>query len=194
MLHCKKLIPALVLFCFSAATGRAQAAFHFHSINQAGLLNGQAGSSWQLQTINGVQHRSWFAGIGAGLEGYRFRGIPLFVDLRKTFGQAKNKPFVYADAGIHFIWVTDKDKTVNGGSQATFYNGLYLDGGAGYEIHINRKNALLLSLGYSYKTIREKAAVYYYSPMPFSTQPVVSSYDTYHYYLNRLSIKAGWKF
>ena len=167
----------------------------FHSINQLGLLNGETGSSCQIQTINGIQYKSWFAGIGVGLDYYRFRGIPLFADIRKTFGAAKNKLFVYGDGGIHFSWVTDKEKTVNGRPQSKFSNGLYLDGGIGYQIQLSPKNALLLSVGYSYKQMKETAPVYYFYPMIVGGDyPQSQPTNSYNYHLNRISIKVGWEF
>ena len=42
--------------------------WQFHSINNVGLLEGQTGSAFQLQSINGMQYQSWFAGIGLGLD------------------------------------------------------------------------------------------------------------------------------
>ncbi|HVY74956.1 MAG TPA: hypothetical protein VG890_09015, partial [Puia sp.] len=98
----EKLFIILVLILATRGTTFAQnpsssKAWQFHSINQVGLLEGESGSSWQLQTVNGMSYKSWFAGIGVGLDYYRLRGIPLFLDLRKTFGHSRNKPFVYAD-------------------------------------------------------------------------------------------------
>src|SRR5450432_2856838 len=84
--------------------------WQFHSVNSVGLLEGQTGSSFQLQTINGAQYRSWFAGIGLGLDFYRYRTIPLFLDIRRQFGRSTNKLIVYADMGINFFWLTDNEK------------------------------------------------------------------------------------
>ncbi len=195
----KKCQLLIALCCFSTIICFAQQKkenmpFLFHSINQVGLLNGQQSAAWQIQTINGFQHKSWFGGIGIGLDYYRFRGIPLFTDIRKTFGHSRNKVFVYTDGGIHFSWVTDKEKN-NYGPPGKFSNGLYLDGGIGYQIQINRKNGLLLNLGYSYKKVTETvpAYTYYYYPMILGGNSLPNT-NTYNYHLNRISIKAGWAF
>jgi len=162
--------------------------FQFHSINNVGLLEGQAGSAFQLQTINGFQHKSWFAGIGVGLDYYRYRTIPLFVDLRKEFGEKKNKFFVYGDAGISFSWVTDKQKMLYA-TNDKFKNGFYGDAGAGYKISVSKNNSLLLSLGYTFKKVEETNNTYFLTP----GWPIISS-EKYDYGLNRLSIKIGWEF
>lgn len=197
----KKYQLIITLCCFSITICVAQqkkenTSILFHSINQTGLLNGQQSSACQIQTINGFQYKSWFGGIGIGLDYYRFRGIPLFADIRKTFGHNKNKLFVYADGGIHFSWVTDKEKN-NYGSPGQFSNGLYLDGGIGYQIRVNSKNAILLNLGYSYKKVKETVSAYpyfYYPMILVNISQNFSNTNTYNYHLNRISIKAGWEF
>src|ERR1700693_3532063 len=95
----------------SAQQNNSVRLWQYHSINSVGLLEGETGSAFQLQTINGVNYKSWFAGAGLGLDFYRLRTIPLFADFRKEFGKSSNKIFVYSDVGINFSWVTDQQKT-----------------------------------------------------------------------------------
>src|SRR5579862_3368717 len=83
----------------SAQQKSLPAKWQFNSINSVGLLEGETGSAFQLQTINGAQYKSWFAGMGLGLDFYRIRSIPLFADIRKEFGKGNNKLLVYADIG-----------------------------------------------------------------------------------------------
>jgi len=207
MRHYNQYSLLIILFCFSfgAATAQKQKAnnrFRFQSINQVGLLNGETGASPQLQTVNGVQYKSWFGGLGIGLDYYQFRSIPVFADFRKTFGDSKNKVFVYGDGGISCSWVTTKEKNNYNGTLDRFSNGWYVDGGLGYQIHISGKNALLLSLGYSYKTVKESIPVYYpvlYMPAIDFTPGVPPGLATgqtnrYDYHFNRISIKIGWAF
>jgi hypothetical protein len=163
----------------------------FHSINNIGLLEGQTGSAFQLQTINGVQYKSWFAGAGVGLDFYRYRTIPLFADLRKEFGHGANKFFLYADLGIGFSWVTDNEKMAYV-TNDHFSNGFYDDFGVGYKISMGKRNAMLISLGYSYKKIVES-----YNDGIYFGYPPAEGFDyteQINSYLNRLSIKIGWVF
>jgi hypothetical protein len=50
----------------------------FHSINQVGILAGSSDATLQLQTINGINTKTWFAGLGVGLDYYYVRSVPFF--------------------------------------------------------------------------------------------------------------------
>jgi hypothetical protein len=191
----KKNFPLFFMLAFFAAGSYAQQQnsdrpLQFHSINNVGLLEGQTGSAFQLQTINGAQYKPCFAGIGVGLDYYRFRTIPLFIDLRKEFGKAYNKFFVYADAGILFSWVTDKQKMLYVGDDK-FSNGFYSDAGIGYKIAVGRNNSLLINVGYSFKNLNET----YKQPLfSYGIQALYGQQEKNSYSLNRVSIKMGWEF
>ena len=164
--------------------------WQFHSINNLGLLEGQAGSSFQLQTINGVQNRSWFGGIGLGIDYYRYRTIPLFFDLRKEFGKNSNKAFIYADLGTNFAWVSENEKLYYLVDDH-FGNGFYSDLGLGYKVMTGKSNHFLISLGYSFKKLTETYRSQLFS---YIDQLQTGQYDKINYNLHRLSIKAGWEF
>src|ERR1700730_10196903 len=90
----------------------AKEKLRFHSIEQLGLINGKGATAALFQTVNGLEYRGFFAGVGTGIDYYRYRSVPLFMDIRKEFGQKKRKWFVYADAGHHFPWV-DQNESQN---------------------------------------------------------------------------------
>jgi hypothetical protein len=180
--------------CF--AQQNAASKFQFNSVNNIGLMEGEAGSVFQLQTINGFQRRSWFAGVGVGLDYYRFRSIPLFIDLRKEFGKKEDKFFLYTDGGINFYWKENKDVKqffVND----KFKNGFYAETGFGYKFRLNKKLFLNISAGYSYKKLTEEGNYYpynYYNPYgPYNLPPDVSAAKIV-YNLNRLVLKVGVEF
>ena len=193
MFNMKRTILFGIILCAagtaSAQQKRSPCPWQFHSINNAGLLEGQTGSSFQLQTINGAQYKSWFGGVGLGLDFYRYRTIPLFIDIRKEFGRSSNKLIVYTDMGVNFVWLTDKEKT-NYVTDDKFNSGFYTDMGLGYKIGLGRNNNLLLTVGYSFKKLREAylAPDYYYPP------DYQQEKEQINYNLNRLSIKIGWEF
>jgi hypothetical protein len=191
----KQLCVLIFLVCIIISNCDAQknnpgSLWQFHSINQVGLLEGQAGSAFQAQTINGAGYKSWFAGVGVGLDDYKYRTIPLFFDVRKEFGKSDNKFFIYADAGIHFSWVTDKQKMPYVGDDR-FNNGFYSDAGMGYKIVLSKNNFLLMDIGYSFKKLKET-----YKPPIFSygMEALYGQEEQNNYNLNRLSIKIGWEF
>jgi hypothetical protein len=168
----------------------------FHSVNNLGLLEGETGSSFQLQTINGAQYKSWFVGVGVGIDYYRYRTIPLFMDFRKEFGKSRNKVFIYSDLGINFSWLTDKEKMTYMADDH-FGNGFYSDLGLGYKMGIGKNNGLLISLGYSFKKITEtyKSPIYMtYNFYATNPESMPDQTEKINYSLNRLSIKIGWEF
>jgi hypothetical protein len=182
------MLTAFVRFG-SAQQKSSNGIWQFHSVNNLGLLEGQAGSSFQLQTINGVQNRSWFGGIGVGLDYYRYRTIPLFFDIRREFGKNPNKIFLYADLGINFPWLTDNEKSYYLVDDK-FSNEIYSDLGLGYKVKTGKNNNFLISLGFSFKKLTEtyRSQVYYDPGHPADPQ-----FDKINYNLNRLSIKMGWE-
>ena len=162
--------------------------WRFQSVNSVGILEGQTGSAFQIQTVNGVCYQSWYAGVGLGLDYYRFRTIPLFMDIRKEFGKSSNKLFLYLDGGISFAWVTDDQKMPYNFEH--FSNGFYDDMGIGYKALLGKKNALQISLGYTYKQLTDTySSIFYYNDLPPVYPPQKLNYS-----LNRLSIKLGWSF
>ncbi len=165
--------------------------WRFHSINSVGLLEGEAGSAFQLQTVNGVQYKSWFAGAGLGLDYYRFRGVPVFLDIRKMFPLASNAIFIYGDIGIHAGWPTEKQKNTNSyvAALSDFQNGLYTDAGVGYQIGLGNKRAFLISAGYSFKSLRGTQTDY--TPGYYDGPPAITKL---RYDLSRVSLKMGLKF
>ncbi len=178
----------------SAQTKTLSGQWQFHSINNVGLLEGETGSAFQLQTINGAQYKSWFAGVGLGLDFYRIRSIPLFADIRKEFGKGNNKLFVYADMGVNFSWATDLQKT-SYVQNDKFSNGFYSDLGLGYKVAAGKKNAVVLSLGYSYKKTIESYDQQYYDPgFIYTLTAQADGKEKINYSLNRLTVKIGWEF
>jgi hypothetical protein len=162
----------------------------FHSFNTIGLMEGQAGSAFQLQAVNGLQYKSWFYGIGVGLDYYRLRTIPLFADVRKEFGKTDNKFFVYADAGANFYWKRDKD-VKQFYIDDKFKNGFYGEAGLGYKLNLNRKLRLAFSAGYSYKKLTEEGYNFWNDPgFPNAPYPI----EKINYNLNRLAFKIGIEF
>ena len=166
--------------------------YKFQSFNSVALLNGENEVSAGLQSVNGIQKGNWFGGIGVGLDYYLYRTVPLFADLRYEYGKKKNKFFAYADAGINFQWVEkfiDDRVFIWEGTNSTnkYYNGVFTDAGLGYTVGMKKGMGLILSLGYSQKTLKQTTTYQDWRTQEWQT-------DEYHYKLNRIVIKAGWRF
>lgn len=171
-----------------AAKSASKCSCGFQSVIQGGLLEGGTGPSWNLQTLNGAYYKTWFAGIGVGLDYYMMRTIPWFVDVRKELFKKRRTPFLYADAGIHFDWLKSKEKP--GWGSGDYNRGLYYDAGAGYKLGLGVRDALLISVGYTLKTLREERLL-----VPQCIQaPCNPSVEYYNYTFTRLNLKVGWQF
>jgi hypothetical protein len=183
----------LLLFTLTGSIATAQekktALLKFHSINSIGLLEGGTGNALLLQTVNGVQYKSWFAGLGTGIDYYRFRGLPVFLDIRKYFGTAQNQFFVYGDLGMHAHWLTAQQKNTSFTTDWNVKNGWYTDAGLGYAVKLGSRQALLLSAGYSFKTM--KGTQTDYTPITYDGPPAVTQLN---FNMNRLAVKAGIQF
>jgi hypothetical protein len=160
----------------------------FQSLLQAGFLEGASGPSWNLQTINGVYYKSWYAGVGVGIDYYNMRTVPLFIDLRKELFQKARTPFIYADGGIQFEWFRKKEKFTWGSGD--FRRGRYYDVGAGYKFGFGKRDAILVSAGYSLKSLRQERDVILQCIQP----PCDASKEYYNYKFTRLTFKVGWQF
>ena len=127
------------------------------------------------------------AGIGAGLDFYVQRGVPLFADLRSKFSTQRKSFFIYTDAGVHVPWIKNKEQR-NIISQTT---GLYTDAGVGFQLATKKGDAFLFSAGYTYKHVAEKQEGFSWGPWP---QPGGQTVLNYNYNYNRIAIKFGLMF
>lgn len=157
----------------------------FHPSVQVGLLEGSRGGALQLQAVQSLQYKTLSAGLGVGLDYYHTRSLPLFVDIRKALSKKEQRPFLYADGGYHFPWLTTDDKQ---NFIVSAKGGFYYDAGIGYEFPVMKKNRFFFSAGMSGKEFLVKQQVLsiieIYPPFPIT-------YYQYHYRLTRVSIKMG---
>lgn len=190
-----KKISFLLLLCalnlVSADAQDKKKQYVFHSISSGGWLHGGGANAPMVQTINGFSKGPWFAGLGLAIDPYRYRTLPVFVDLRYEFGQTKERFFIYGDAGINFDWVqTDFNKLPspwNGNMRNYFRSGLYSDVGIGVSFYFKKENAILLSVGHTGKTLTE-----FVSYDDWISDERLT--DTYKYHLNRITFKLGLRF
>ena len=175
----------------SAHVVNAQKKAEFHSQNYAGVLEGEHGSKFQLQSINGMQWRTWFAGIGTGIDYYYFRSVPLFLSFNKFLCSCNRSFFFSLDGGVNWVWDNNTENNINWSRNGDFAASPYWGTGIGYKIGLkNKKDAVLLNIGYSQKRARE-----FVNSVPFCRFPPCPELtDVYRYRLNRLSLRVGWQF
>lgn len=159
----------------------------FQSINNIGIVEGSQGSAFHLQTVNGIAMRKWFVGLGAGIDYYRFRSVPLSIETRKEFSNKNINPFVYGAAGIHLPWKRDNEMYY---SNADLSGGLYYDLGLGLQFATSKTNGFTISAGYSFKRVTETI-----HSVPYCLVGPCPEYEQKREYgLKRVSMKVGWRF
>jgi hypothetical protein len=163
----------------------------FQSYNTLILLVGDQTVSGGLQSVNGIGWNTFFAGVGLGLDLYRVGTAPLFLDLRKSFGKGKRQFFVYGDIGYQFAWPGIGHSYLGTSEGNDLSGGLYTDIGLGYLVGIGKNDALILSAGYTYKTLTETMVTYPLCP-PWGPCELGQVENVYKF--NRLSFKIGWRF
>lgn len=186
----KVLVATFLLFntiAYSQKSEPAEKKIKFTSVNQLGLLTGSSGSEATFQSINGVRKGKWFAGVGAAIDHYYFRSVPLFLDVQRGMLSKKNTPFVYVDAGINFPWLTTSQKNMKG--PTTYDEGGYYEGGIGWKLKGKNDRAFIFSAGYSFKQVKEvvTAGWWWGGPRPMEEPPT----ERYDNRLNRVVIKIG---
>ena len=98
----------IMAFALLGICAPAQKKVNFSSQNYVGLLEGEHGSSLQLQTINGVKFNRWFVGLGAGIDWYFRRSVPIFTSVTADFLKKEKRSFYFAaNVGINFPWQID---------------------------------------------------------------------------------------
>lgn len=177
-----------MIFCVSVYFASAQKALNFSSQNYVGLLEGDNGSALNLQSINGFNYKSWFTGIGAGIDYYRIRSVPIFLSINKNIAIKRNVFYITADGGLNFPWLKENEVTWN---VSNFKEGIIAGTGVGYKISLNEsKQAILLNAGYSFKRLNEKREII----SPCLTPPCPVDIEKTRYDFNRLLIRAGFEF
>ncbi|HUQ96465.1 MAG TPA: hypothetical protein VM010_02285 [Chitinophagaceae bacterium] len=155
----------------------------FHVITSAGLLAGASDRDFLWQSTIGFQYKTWFVGAGSGMDYYYLRSVPIFIEVRKHF-QNPIPFYVYADAGVNLPAQQAKFKESNW-FKSRFKKGVYYDVGAGYPLALNKRNVLLLSIGYTKKTYTETQTEQLDVPYP--------THNTLDYNLRRLVFKVGFQ-
>jgi hypothetical protein len=152
------LVAALVLW---SGVSWGQDPTRFRSVESLGLSSGSSGSFGQVQTVNGIAKGPWSVGLGAGVDYYRFRSVPLFLSVTRDLAIGKRDWFfLYLDGGTNLPWYKRPAGaliTPEGGFNSVFHSGEYWSGGLGYlwKLSDHSKKAVLFSVGYTAKRLRE---------------------------------------
>ena len=178
-----------LIFLLISVSAFAQKEIKFNSVNTAGIITGKIGTYGIFQTINGVQYKKWFAGIGGGYDPYYYKTLPVFLDVRRYIDK-QNKIPVYADAGYDIPGKNIPGNEISYYTSFHFTGGLYTDVGIGYTIKFTKHTSFLLTGGYSYKKLNDRVIT---MSCPFFG-PCYETITNYNYGFGRLVFKAGFIF
>ena len=186
------LIAMILMSCsvFAQPTSKGTKKVHTEVSIITGPLDGERGTSAQIEVIPGIKFNGYHIGIGTGVDYYFIRTVPVFLDFKKVFKPNKNSVFAYADAGFDYPWPSNANKIAQ--PQLNFTCGHRLAGGIGYQLAAFKNTFLQMSVGYSYKQLKQNVQgwVTIYDPR-------VDWFDyTQHYIykLNRLAFNIGLSF
>jgi hypothetical protein len=154
----RKLIVLAVIIAGIVGVVHGQDPIKFRSTEWLGLSSGESGSAGQIQTVDGISKGPWFVGLGAGVDFYRFRSVPLFLSVTRDLSLGKRDwLFLYFDGGINEPWYYRQISAVDTYTSSSFHSGGYYSGGIGYlwKLGANTSKAVLFTAGYTVKKLSE---------------------------------------
>lgn len=160
----------------------------FQSSAGISFLAGEFQPSYQWQLVNGFKLNNWFAGIGTGMDHYRYRTVPVFISVRRE-GLFKRSFFAFVDAGVAIPSVPD-DKKQLFALKDKFSTGFYSETGIGYAVPSKGKFSLRFSAGYSFRTLNEVVEF----PSFSSFWPSDNSVTEYKYKFHLITLRAAISF
>lgn len=119
---------------------------------QIGIAQGENHNGLVLQSTAGVQKGTWFAGVGLGYDGYVYKSLPLFGEVRKFWGQ-KQVFYIYGSSGYNFSISDKPTDDLNYYKSYDFSGGVYTNFGVGFSEPISKKTSVLFSVGHTYKKL-----------------------------------------
>jgi hypothetical protein len=177
-------IAFIFLLISTSCLAIAQKKAHYSGSIEGGITKGSNPVNGFLFTTQGIAYNQYTLSIGSGLDFYSFRSIPLFVDLKRSFGNNAVEPFVQAAAGVNFTSSNSKDvKMIYQFSQGGhFDNGFFAKAGAGIIFRAQKKLRILLLGGYNYKTFSYKYQPFTGTPWMWQVVPVKDVYNFNRWY------------
>jgi hypothetical protein len=165
----------------------------WRTITAAGFSAGQSGAGAVFQLSGGISTPSFFAGIGAGYDGYEFRSWPVFADLRLALGN-RRLVFVYAMPGYNISGKFSKELSTSWRTvDEHLEGGFYIDAGLGYRVPLAFRHRFAFSAGYTRKSVvHQKTYSFRCNGEPCPGTSPESFLFRYRYGL--LTAKISWEF
>ena len=151
----------------------------FSSQISTGVVEGEQGTSFHIEVLNGIRYKTWFGGIGTGLDYYYFRSIPVYLSGIKYLSKRNHSFFIQGDAGMNFAWVEDRMNVWNEVSHE-YKPGMYWNGMLGFATGLDRKN----SFSFAEELVGSPAAIEF-SSFFFSTLKLEKCWESMKVFRDR---------
>ena len=192
LLLCLNLIPFYIL---------AQQVWKPGAVPELGFLAGAYEPSGDARANLLLSKKDWSVGLGTGIDWYRFRSVPVYLQGRKSFGARKSKPFALASGGVNLpmvneeagqvgIWTGRWDMIGWTPIPTAFNPGWYAELGAGYGFFNRKQRGFTLSLNWVFKSMSE----WYETDAPALAETGGKDRTTTTYFMSRMALRIGWKF
>jgi hypothetical protein len=189
-----KLLVFVALMMIAAPVLSQQSKTGYTGSLEAALVNGGYESNAAITMTHGLGFKGITASVGAGIDYYRFRSVPVFIDLKKYFTIAKLQPFIQASAGLNVAWPTTEQKIVQrwwwqGNDTISFSNGIYSKAVMGIVLNPGKQVKISAVAGWSYKSVTTR-----YDELVFDGTGSRMEIRTMIFGLNRLYVGLGVSF
>ena len=186
--------PLSIFFLFllfnNGATAQNKNRPVFNSYTAGGLIVGQSAKAGVAETVNGIKMGNWFGGLGLSYNGYQYRSVPVYGDIKYSFGK-KKQFFIVGDIGYN-INIHEKFGEDRFFSSVKYSGGIYLNSGLGYLLRSSKKHSFYFQLDYGKKHVTKVATESII--IDFPPYGGGDSYYTYQYDLKTADFKIGFKF
>lgn len=107
-----KLKIILTGFVFLVAISAFSQKLKYAGSVETALVNGSHETELAVNTTHGIRFGNWSTSVGAGIDYYRFRSVPLFIDVKRYIPLNKIQPYIQASAGVNIAWATDEQRII----------------------------------------------------------------------------------
>jgi hypothetical protein len=160
----------------------------YRSYSYMGVLAGER-TGYQLTTIHGLEKKSFFVGLGTGIDNYRLFSIPVFLTASKYLFPSSNNLLFSINTGVSFSH-SNKVELLRNATDQTFLPRPFGEAGFSYRFADNSfKNGqgVLIGAYYSYKGMKVKQTMAGFCTNP----PCADTYEYLNYELHRWALKLG---
>jgi len=186
--HIFFLSVMLLLFSQASSAQVNKKQLLFHSFNSVQVLMGNSNNSFSVHSVNGVQWKRTFAGVGVGVDDYYHRSVPLFLELRQDINRGEKKLQAFVNGGLHIP--LGNTNRIDHWKTGDFKPGRLMAAGLDYFIPL-KKDAVVLGLAFSQKKVTQMVNNNIWNPIlnRIDNVPLKEVYE-----FNRIWLKVGWVF